>query len=122
MTLKPGEWTKFSGGGSNCVEVMRTDDEVLVPGLVDDATIEAIANILVPDTLTVTLGDASGFLNGRRLADDVIDVTGIKVKSGKSPGTDLREGVPTLPVLLLRQAAAAGDDSAQPTPAQEARV
>ncbi|WP_026545744.1 polyprenyl synthetase family protein [Arthrobacter sp. 35/47] len=48
-----------------------------------------------------------------QLADDVIDVTGLKVKSGKSPGTDLREGVPTLPVLLLRQAAAAGDGSAQ---------
>ena len=47
-----------------------------------------------------------------QLADDVIDVTGLKVKSGKSPGTDLREGVPTLPVLLLRQAAAAGDSSA----------
>ncbi|MFI5085480.1 MAG: polyprenyl synthetase family protein [Actinomycetales bacterium] len=47
-----------------------------------------------------------------QLADDVIDVTGAKVKSGKSPGTDLREGVPTLPVLLLRRAAAAGDSSA----------
>jgi heptaprenyl diphosphate synthase len=42
----------------------------------------------------------------------VIDVTGIKVKSGKSPGTDLREGVPTLPVLLLRKAAQEGDGSA----------
>lgn len=47
-----------------------------------------------------------------QLADDVIDVTGVKVKSGKSPGTDLREGVPTLPVLLLRKAAENGDDSA----------
>ncbi len=47
-----------------------------------------------------------------QLADDVIDVTGLKVKSGKSPGTDLREGVPTLPVLLLRKAALAGDRSA----------
>jgi heptaprenyl diphosphate synthase len=47
-----------------------------------------------------------------QLADDVIDVTGVKVKSGKSPGTDLREGVPTLPVLLLRNAAAEGDQSA----------
>ncbi|MDQ0619984.1 geranylgeranyl pyrophosphate synthase [Arthrobacter globiformis] len=47
-----------------------------------------------------------------QLADDVIDVTGVKVKSGKSPGTDLREGVPTLPVLLLRKAAADGDQSA----------
>jgi len=47
-----------------------------------------------------------------QLADDVIDVTGAKVRSGKTPGTDLREGVPTLPVLLLRDAAAAGDASA----------
>ncbi|HSU46271.1 MAG TPA: polyprenyl synthetase family protein, partial [Arthrobacter sp.] len=47
-----------------------------------------------------------------QLADDVIDVTGLKQVSGKSPGTDLREGVPTLPVLLLRRAAAAGDASA----------
>ena len=47
-----------------------------------------------------------------QLADDVIDVTGLKQVSGKSPGTDLREGVPTLPVLLLRKAAAAGDASA----------
>lgn len=38
-----------------------------------------------------------------QLADDVIDVTGAKEKAGKRPGTDLREGVPTLPVLLLRE-------------------
>ncbi|MDJ0316913.1 polyprenyl synthetase family protein [Arthrobacter antibioticus] len=47
-----------------------------------------------------------------QLADDVIDVTGLKQVSGKSPGTDLREGVPTLPVLLLRKTAAAGDVAA----------
>lgn len=47
-----------------------------------------------------------------QLADDVIDVTGAQVRSGKTPGTDLREGVPTLPVLLLRDASAAGDTSA----------
>lgn len=47
-----------------------------------------------------------------QLADDVIDVTGLKQVSGKSPGTDLREGVPTLPVLLLRKAAARGDATA----------
>jgi heptaprenyl diphosphate synthase len=44
-----------------------------------------------------------------QLADDVIDVTGGRASSGKIAGTDLREGVPTLPVLLLRQAAADGD-------------
>jgi hypothetical protein len=30
MSLEVGVWTKFSGGGDNCVEVLRTDDEVLV--------------------------------------------------------------------------------------------
>jgi hypothetical protein len=34
----------------------------------------AVAQILVPDLLTVDFGDPGGFLNGRRLADDVIDV------------------------------------------------
>lgn len=47
-----------------------------------------------------------------QLADDVIDVAGLKDKSGKTPGTDLRERVPTLPVLLLRRNAAAGDAEA----------
>ncbi|GAA1824900.1 polyprenyl synthetase family protein [Nesterenkonia flava] len=40
-----------------------------------------------------------------QLADDVIDLTADPATSGKTPGTDLREGVPTLPVLLLRQQA-----------------
>jgi heptaprenyl diphosphate synthase len=47
-----------------------------------------------------------------QLADDVIDLASAGVDSGKTPGTDLREGVPTLPVLLVRRAAAAGDADA----------
>lgn len=35
-----------------------------------------------------------------QLSDDVLDIA--SDVSGKTPGTDLREGVPTLPVLLLR--------------------
>ncbi len=46
-----------------------------------------------------------------QLADDVIDLMP-DGESGKSPGTDLREGVPTMPALLARQAAAAGDPEA----------
>jgi alkylation response protein AidB-like acyl-CoA dehydrogenase len=42
-----------------------------------------------------------------QLADDVIDLTSDGSLTGKTPGTDLREGVPTMPVLLLRQRAAA---------------
>lgn len=35
-----------------------------------------------------------------QLSDDIIDI--MSDETGKTPGTDLREGVPTLPVLLLR--------------------
>ncbi|MFC5721915.1 polyprenyl synthetase family protein [Streptomyces gamaensis] len=44
-----------------------------------------------------------------QLADDVLDIASDSHESGKTPGTDLREGIPTLPVLHLRaQAAATG--------------
>lgn len=39
-----------------------------------------------------------------QLADDVIDLSSDAATTGKTPGTDLREHVPTLPVLLLRRA------------------
>jgi heptaprenyl diphosphate synthase len=42
-----------------------------------------------------------------QLADDVLDISSDTFESGKTPGTDLREGIPTLPVLLLRAQAAA---------------
>jgi heptaprenyl diphosphate synthase len=38
-----------------------------------------------------------------QLSDDLLDVLSETTVSGKTPGTDLREGVPTLPVLLLRR-------------------
>jgi len=38
-----------------------------------------------------------------QLADDVLDLTARPDASGKLPGTDLREAVLTMPVLLLRQ-------------------
>ncbi len=37
-----------------------------------------------------------------QLSDDIIDVAAESDESGKTPGTDLREGVPTLPVLMAR--------------------
>jgi heptaprenyl diphosphate synthase len=36
-----------------------------------------------------------------QLSDDIIDIT--SDVTGKTPGTDLREGIPTLPTLLARQ-------------------
>ncbi len=44
-----------------------------------------------------------------QLVDDVIDLSPKKDRTGKRAGTDLRAGVATLPLLLLRERAAAGD-------------
>jgi heptaprenyl diphosphate synthase len=38
-----------------------------------------------------------------QLADDLLDIASESGVSGKTPGTDLREGVPTLPMLYVRQ-------------------
>jgi heptaprenyl diphosphate synthase len=37
-----------------------------------------------------------------QLSDDILDIASDSVVSGKTPGTDLREGVPTLPVLMAQ--------------------
>ncbi|MEU6084776.1 polyprenyl synthetase family protein [Streptomyces sp. NPDC047108] len=47
-----------------------------------------------------------------QLADDVLDIASDSHESGKTPGTDLREGIPTLPVLRLRALAATSGDPA----------
>jgi heptaprenyl diphosphate synthase len=44
-----------------------------------------------------------------QLSDDILDIASNSTESGKTPGTDLREGVPTLPVLMARASAAPGD-------------
>jgi len=36
-----------------------------------------------------------------QLADDIIDIESTTAESGKTPGTDLREGVPTLVTLFI---------------------
>jgi heptaprenyl diphosphate synthase len=40
-----------------------------------------------------------------QISDDIIDIASDTGQSGKTPGTDLREGVPTLPVLYALQSA-----------------
>ena len=54
-----------------------------------------------------------------QLADDVLDIASDSHESGKTPGTDLREGIPTLPVLHVRRRyAQAGGD----VPAEDRRL
>ena len=38
-----------------------------------------------------------------QLSDDILDIASDSAESGKTPGTDLREGVPTLPVLIAQR-------------------
>ncbi|HWS38898.1 MAG TPA: polyprenyl synthetase family protein [Actinoplanes sp.] len=48
-----------------------------------------------------------------QLSDDLLDIASESVQSGKTPGTDLREGIPTLPVLY-----ALADDDTEPSAAR----
>ncbi len=60
-----------------------------------------------PDVLDTVAGFGERIGIAFQLADDVIDLTSDGALTGKTPGTDLREKVPTMPVLLLRERAAA---------------
>ena len=53
----------------------------------------------VEEALTV-YGEIVG--SAFQLSDDILDIASETSESGKTPGTDLREGVPTLPVLMAR--------------------
>jgi heptaprenyl diphosphate synthase len=45
-----------------------------------------------------------------QLSDDILDVASESAQSGKTPGTDLREGIRSLPVLHALRAAGPGDE------------
>lgn len=51
-----------------------------------------------PDVVSVVTRYGERIGVAFQLADDVIDIASESTESGKTPGTDLREGVPTLPV------------------------
>jgi heptaprenyl diphosphate synthase len=58
------------------------------------------APLEVEDALTA-YGEMIG--SAFQLSDDILDIASESDESGKTPGTDLREGVPTLPVLLAKR-------------------
>jgi heptaprenyl diphosphate synthase len=58
------------------------------------------APLEVEDALTA-YGEKIG--SAFQLSDDILDIASESDESGKTPGTDLREGVPTLPVLLAKR-------------------
>ena len=58
---------------ANDFTAFGTDVNAAITGLSNQANADVLTPILLPDVLTFDTADASGFLNGRRLADDVID-------------------------------------------------
>ena len=53
-----------------------------------------------PAAMTEALADYGDTIGvAFQLSDDLLDIASESAESGKTPGTDLREGVPTLPVL-----------------------
>lgn len=60
----------------------------------------------IKETLTV-FGEKIGI--AFQLADDIIDITSESHESGKTPGTDLREGIPTLVTLNVMNSTASKD-------------
>jgi heptaprenyl diphosphate synthase len=60
----------------------------------------------VVDTIT-SAGEKIGV--AFQLSDDILDIASESVESGKTPGTDLREGVHTLPVLHVLASHDVGD-------------
>ncbi len=68
------------------------------------------APVEVKETLTV-FGEKIGI--AFQLADDIIDIASDSHQSGKTPGTDLREGVPTLVTLNLLKSTRAEDRELQ---------
>jgi heptaprenyl diphosphate synthase len=63
-----------------------------------------------PDSVTARVTPACEALGiAYQLCDDILDVASESEQSGKTPGTDLREGVLTLPMLHALRSAGPGD-------------
>jgi heptaprenyl diphosphate synthase len=62
---------------------------------------------VAPEQLEALTGYGETIGIAFQLSDDLLDIASESVQSGKTPGTDLREGVPTLPMLY----ALADDDT-----------
>jgi heptaprenyl diphosphate synthase len=68
----------------------------------------------VPDEMTDLIAEACLRIGvAWQLSDDVIDVSSTSSQSGKEPGTDLRQGVRTLPVLYALRGEPATPEAAR---------
>lgn len=83
-TQPAAQRTTRTGNGQTFLELFTSELEAL--GGYAAAQADAIAKILLPDVLTFNYSSSAGFLNGRRLQDDVIDIELNLVTNGKITG------------------------------------
>jgi hypothetical protein len=100
ITLPAVQRTTVTSNGQTFLQLFQSDLETL--GGYSPAQALAIADILLPDVLTFDYSSSGGFLNGRRLQDDVIDIELNLVTNGKvttdmvGPHTDYLSEFPYL--------------------------
>ena len=83
--------------------------EATLEKMIDQGFIHEYADLFRLDRYKEVITQMEGFGEkvglAFQLADDVIDLRSPSDVTGKTPGTDLREGVDTMPVLILRRRA-----------------
>lgn len=84
VTQPAAQRTTKTANGQTFLELFTTELEAL--GGYSEAQALGIAEILLPDVLTFDYSSSGGFLNGRRLQDDVIDIELNLVTNGKVTG------------------------------------
>lgn len=111
LITNPNRKNDFNvGAPENDLANFGAEVEARITALSNAGNAAALTPILLPDILTIDISNPAGFLNGRGLADDVIDAelnllsAGAVVTDGV-PGNDINGGVflNTFPYLLPPQ-------------------
>ena len=84
VTQPADQRTALTTSGQTFLQVFTSELETL--GGYTASQADAIARILLPDILTFDYSSSQGFLNGRRLQDDVIDISLNLVTNGQITG------------------------------------
>jgi hypothetical protein len=84
VTQPADQRTAVTASSGTFLDLFTAELEAL--GGYTQAQADTIAKILLPDILTFDYSSSAGFLNGRKLADDVIDISLNLVTNGKVSG------------------------------------
>jgi len=84
VTQPADQRSAVTASGKSFLEVFASELEAL--GGYSSAQAKATAEVLLPDILTFDYSKPDGYLNGRRLQDDVIDISLNLVTNGKITG------------------------------------